>query len=438
MAVVMAVTLTGVADARPGAPRKPRPPKAPKPPKKNRDTPTNPNPDDPTDPGEPTTPTPPVVATNVHLAPAERIVLPGRGLSLTWSPDGRGIAAGGHFKDPVTKLRYDTRLVDVASASLVKSFACHYWWVVATAWDDNPFLGDVVATGGGDHAVKLWRAGGPGSTKCKNPGQFEEGDGGIAVLGQINGWTMALAFSPDGRYLAGASRDRTVRVWQIEPGPHQFKVVAYWFDALAGNFLSLDWSPDGTALVTGDRRDGRVAVWDFDPDTDAWDAATIAEFAKLSYGQQEAWAKKRADVATRTPRWSESGHERVYGARFSPDGTRVAAGSTDGLVSVYDAATGAVIFRTGAPKATGLNGFDWSPDGRWLAAGGEDKAIYVFDAATGALYDKLVGHQDLVSAVAWSPDGSILASTAGGPMLSQILNEVVTGPDTAVQLWRWR
>jgi len=378
------------------------------------------------------------VASNVHLAPAERIALPGRGLTLAWSPDGSGIAAGGRFKEASTKLRYDTRLVDVASASLAKSFACHYWWVVATAWDHNPYLGNVVASGGGDHAVKLWNADGPGSIKCKNAGQFSRDDGGLAVLGQIDGWTMALAFSPDGRHLAGASRDRTIRVWQIAPGPHQFKVIAYWFDNLAGNFLSLDWSPDGTALVTGDRRDGRVAVWEFDPDADAWDAATIAEFAKLSYLQQQAWAKKRVSATSRTPRWQEWGHERVYGARFSPDGTRVGAAGTDGLVSVYDAATGEVIFRVGAPKATAFHGFDWSPDGRWLAAGAADRAIYVFDAESGALLDKLVGHADLVSAVAWSPDGSILASTAGGPVLSQELHTIVNGPDMAVQLWRWR
>jgi WD40 repeat protein len=295
-----------------------------------------------------------------------------------------------------------------------------------------------VVSGGGDHAVRLWRADGPGSTKCKSPGQLLEADGGLRQLGQINGWTMALAFSPDGRFLAGASRDRSLRVWQIEPGPRQWKVIAYWFDHLAGSFLSLDWSPDGTALVSGDRRDGRVAVWDFDPDTDAWDDATVAEFARLSYGQHQAWAKQRPDAASREPRWEEGGHERVYGARFSPDGTRVGATSTDGLLSVYDAATGAVVFRTGAPRVTGLTGFDWSPDSRWLAAGAEDHAIYVFDAATGAFYDKLAGHQDDVSALAWSPDGSMLASTAGGPVLSQILNEVVDGPDTAVQLWRWR
>jgi hypothetical protein len=45
--------------------------------------------------------------------------------------------------------------------------------------------------------------------------------------------------------------------------------VQLWFDRDVGNLLPVDWSPDGRAVVTGDRR-GRVAVWDIDPDRDRW------------------------------------------------------------------------------------------------------------------------------------------------------------------------
>ena len=49
-----------------------------------------------------------------------------------------------------------------------------YWWVVALAWQDNPFLGPVIADGAGDHSVKVWDADGAGGTTCK-PGQFRVG-----------------------------------------------------------------------------------------------------------------------------------------------------------------------------------------------------------------------------------------------------------------------
>src|SRR3954454_4859365 len=118
-------------------------------------------------------------ATNGHFAPAGTIGLPGLGMSLAWSPAGDALAAGGHFRDKVTKQRYDTRVVDVRGMGLAKSFSCHYWWAIAQAWQKNPYLGDVIADGGGDHAVKIWSTAGPGSKTCSSPGQLRREDGGI-------------------------------------------------------------------------------------------------------------------------------------------------------------------------------------------------------------------------------------------------------------------
>ncbi len=375
----------------------------------------------------------PAKAANVHLAPAGMIALPGRGLALAWAPDGSAVAAGGHFKDPTTGQRYDTRIVDVATATLRPAgFDCHYWWVVALAWTDNAFVGPVIADGAGDHAVKLWSADGPGTTSCK-PGQFRAADGGIRALYDVNGWTTSLAFSPDGRFLAGTSRDRTVRVWQIAPGMDQWKVVKLWYDAGAGNYLSVRWSPDGTRLLAGDRK-GRVSEWTFDPDTDRWDGATIAEFAKLSWKQHPAWFGDHAAALRPTPLWTEAGHKEVWNVRYAPDGKTFAIAADDGL-AVLSAGTGMLQYRV---RGTALSGLDWSPDGTYIAAGAADHRIYLYRARDGVVIDRLEGHAERVTAVAFSPDGGMLASTAGGPLLNAELNAVVKGPDDAVHLWRWQ
>jgi WD40 repeat protein len=424
--MVLGVVLSGVAEARPGRtphkPHQPREPKEPRPPRGPRTTPTPPD-----DAKQPS---------NTLLEPAGAVSIPGRGLTLAWSPNGQAVAVGGRFREKTTRLRYDTRIVDVAAGEVAKSFACHYFWVVATAWTDNPYLGEVIADGGGDHAVKVWDANGRVSTHC-NPGQLKTDDGGIEQLSNINGWVTSLAFSPDGRWLAGVSRDRTVRVWQIAPGPDQFRVVALWYDRTAGNFLSVAWAPDGRAIVTGDRK-GRVAVWDLDLDTQRWDGGTVAEFAKVGWSAQPSWFNENADRVTRTPRWSETGHGVVWAVDWSPDGSAVVSTSTNGGVSVHDAASGAVKFVATAPRRTEFHAVDWHPDGSVIAAGASDDHIYLFDAATGELADVLEGHDDTVSAVAWSPDGATLASTAGGPKLSMALLESTVGPDMAVRLWRWR
>jgi WD40 repeat protein len=127
----------------------------------------------------------------------------------------------------------------------------------------------------------------------------------------------------------------------------------------------------------------------------------------------------------------------VWNARWAPDGERVAAAGTDGTLSVFDATTGGrVLQRQTMPKAGSLNGLAWHPGSRWLAGGGSDGRIYVYGTDANALYDTLEGHNDLVTALAWSPDGETLASTAGGPLLKQALVDVSDGPDQTIRLWQ--
>ena len=71
-----------------------------------------------------------------------------------------------------------------------------------------------------------------------------------------------------------------------------------------------------------------------------------------------------------------------------------------------------------------------------IAVGASDKLIRIFEARTGALIDTLAGHNDLVTAVAWSPDGQRLASTAGGVRVIVENNFDVAGPDTSAIVWR--
>jgi len=385
-AVVVAacVLAAGLASARePHRPHRPHRPRVPN------------SPDTPETPGG-TDPTPPV-PTNQHFVEQGQIAIPGRGLALAWSPDGARLAAGGRFREKLTQLRYDTRIADVASRTLLKSFACHWFYTLSNAWTVNPFLGEIVADGGMDHAIKLWDAAGAGSVKCR-PGQLLASDGGIRQLGEINGDTTGMAFSPDGRFLAGASRDRIVRIWQLAPGDRQFKVIGVIYDKDAGNVASVVWRPDGKGLLTSDRR-GHVSAWDFDPDVDAFDDATVAAFAKVSYEQAPGWCVKNAAISTRPPRWRDTRKGWMWNVRISPDGTRAAAVGNDGVLAIYDAGTGDDVYRgVLADARTELHGLDWSPDGTLLAVGAEDAFVYLVDAATGATYDRLEG-QDRKSVV---------------------------------------
>ncbi|KAF7973533.1 hypothetical protein HWV62_14966 [Athelia sp. TMB] len=102
---------------------------------------------------------------------------------------------------------------------------------------------------------------------------------------------------------------------------------------------------------------------------------------------------------------------RVLAVAFSPDGLRIASGSEDGFVQVWDAETGALIAAPFEGHTSDINSVAFSPDGRWIASGSDDKSICVWNAETGALIaGPFAGHTDRVNSVAFSPDGQRIAS----------------------------
>lgn len=99
----------------------------------------------------------------------------------------------------------------------------------------------------------------------------------------------------------------------------------------------------------------------------------------------------------------------VQAVPWSPDGKRIASGSWDGTVQVWDAFTGDHVYTyRGHSKA--VNAVTWSPNGKHLASGSEDQTVQVWDAISGSTLLTYRGHSDRVTAVAWSPDGKDIVS----------------------------
>ncbi len=346
--------------------------------------------------------------------------LPGRGIGITFSPDGSRIAASGRFRSPSPSPRYDVKIYDSNTGEFVKEFGCPDYWTSAVVWSENPTLGNVIASGNYGHAVELWDTSGPGTTSCPSVPKFDQADGGILKLPLIDGAVTWLSFSPNGHLLAAANRDPSIRLWQLQPGDNQFKVVAYWSEPYSANFSSVAWSPDGKRLAATERsgNTGRLAVWAFDETTDLWDQGRIDAFAKLARDKQESWANQAANLplTRRIPLWSLDGGA-YWTTDFSPDGAKVAAVSADGILAVFDATTGVEVFHFNAPMGEGFMAMDYSPAGDFIAAGSTDGNIYLIDAKTGQLADTLVGHHNALSALAWSSDACALVSTAGGPRI---------------------
>ena len=209
----------------------------------------------------------------------------------------------------------------------------------------------------------------------------------------------SVAFSPDGRVLAGGDGYGSTYLWDVASG----RRIATLTDPGAGsvNVSSVAFSPDGHLLAAGDA----------DGSTYLWDLASRRRIAAL--------ADQNAGYG-------------VDSVAFSPDGRVLAAGDEDGSTYLWDVASGRRIATLTDPsKHSRVNSVAFSPDGRVLAAGDEDGSTYLWDLAsrrrTAALADKDAGYG--VGSVAFSPDGHVLAAGDGDG--STYLWDLATGRRTA-------
>ncbi|KAK0731912.1 quinon protein alcohol dehydrogenase-like superfamily [Lasiosphaeris hirsuta] len=99
----------------------------------------------------------------------------------------------------------------------------------------------------------------------------------------------------------------------------------------------------------------------------------------------------------------------VSSVAFSPDGSRIASGSWDETIRIWDAKSGKEV-RKLEGHSNWVSSVAFSPDGSRIASGSADETIRIWDAKSGKEVRKLEGHSGWVSSVAFSPDGSRIAS----------------------------
>ncbi|MDF3039163.1 MAG: repeat, subgroup [Thermomicrobiales bacterium] len=278
--------------------------------------------------------------------------------SVAFAPNGDTFAVGGDL---------DTIVVwDAASRQQARVLAAG---VGTAVWSlaYSPTDANLLVSGGSDGAIRLW--------------DVSTGEAQGEPLAGHTGVVSSLSFSSDGGTLASGDFDGTVRLWNVATGQSVAEPLTGHGQLVSG----VAFRPGGgDPALASSSEDGRIILWD------------------VGVGN------RLGSVVDR-----QGPHNALMDLAFALDDNVVAITPADGI-TLWDIGQGKTIRNFGVALLNPSLSLAINPtDRRTLVVGSADGAIRFWDAATGAaLSDPLTAHTEWVLALAFSPDGKLVASAS--------------------------
>jgi WD40 repeat protein len=226
----------------------------------------------------------------------------------------------------------------------------------------------------------------------------------------------SVSFSPDGSRLATGGDDGTAHIWDAASGKELQRL------ADGDMIVSVSFSFDGSKLATA-AFNNFVCIWDAQSgamlkkltydNTIIGSVSFNSDGSKLAICSSEGITVVDVSSGVELYRLVDNAYRSLQFASFSPDGRSLAAAGHDksykSVIIVWDVASKRVLQRLHFNGGILENPISYSPDGSQIAGGSDDGIVHIWDAASGQEIQEFV-QEGSVTSVDFSPDGSKLVS----------------------------